>query len=66
MDFPIQAPPVSRGNQRYAHPQQAADPTLTQSQIPGLGSLGPIACNLCALLPSPWNTICEAVCKNVH
>ena len=63
MDLPIQAPPVMRGQQRIVQSQQAVDPVLTQSQLPGLGG---IACNLCSLLPSPWNTICEAVCKNVH
>jgi hypothetical protein len=64
MDLPIQAPPVMRGHQYRVQPQQAADPALTQSQIPGLGSIGSIACNLCPLLPAPWNAICQAICKH--
>jgi hypothetical protein len=61
MNFPIQAPPLMRGQDRTAHslPPHVANPTATQSQLlPG----GPSICAACAIAPPPYSIICSLVC----
>jgi hypothetical protein len=59
MNLPMQSPPVLRGQDRraQAHSSNAASPGVAQSDLLGT------ACAACSLLPSPWNTICQAICK---
>jgi hypothetical protein len=56
MNFPMQAPPVMRGDQRsnQAQPPQAASLPVAQSQFD--------CKTICALLPAPYNSICAALC----
>jgi hypothetical protein len=54
MNLPPQAAPVMRGHDRALPPQAA-----------GLGQSGLPCPTICALLPAPYNAICQAVCPLV-
>lgn len=59
MNLPIQAPPVTRGQDRAPHPlQHVSNPTATQSQLPG----GSALCAACAIAPPPWSIVCSLLC----
>lgn len=56
MNLPRQAAPVMRGHDRGHQPQPspAAEQTVGQSALP--------CTTICALVPAPYNTICQALC----
>jgi hypothetical protein len=63
MNLPIQSAPVMRGQDRGspAVAPHAVSHAIGQSQA---GTTSP-ACGLCALLPAPYNAICQAVCGGI-
>jgi hypothetical protein len=60
MNFPIQAPPLMRGQDRAAQPlpPHISNPTAAQSQFPG----GSSVCAACAFAPPPWSIVCSIAC----
>jgi hypothetical protein len=61
MNLPIQSAPVMRGQDRGTLQPPAPGGTVAASQA-AAGNW----CSLCALLPAPYNTICQTVCGNIH
>jgi hypothetical protein len=57
MNLPVQAPPVMRGQDRgtQALPPNAANPTVSQSQLSGI-------CAAFAIAPPPWSIVCSLLC----
>jgi hypothetical protein len=60
MNFPIQAPPVMRGQDRghKAQSPYGANLAVAQSQTSPLS----VICAACPFVPPPWNFVCSAVC----